>query len=62
MIMKDYKIVSKKEKLFDYLALNELESAVKNLVAEGWEPVGGVSLVFDQISNTYTASQAMIKK
>ena len=60
--MKDYKIVSKTEKLFDYLALNELESAVKNLVAKGWEPVGSVSLVFDQISNTYTASQAMIKK
>ena len=60
--MKDYKIVSKTEKLFAYLALNELESAVKNLVAEGWEPVGSVSLVFDQISNTYTASQAMIKK
>lgn len=60
--MKDYKIVSKKEKLFDYLALNELENAVKKLISEGWEPIGGVSLVFDQISNTYTASQAMIKK
>ena len=60
--MKDYKIVSKTEKLFAYLALNELENAVKKLVAEDWEPVGSISLVFDQISNTYTASQAMIKK
>ena len=40
----------------------QLENGVRNLIEEGWEPIGGVSRSPKNYPNEPTWAQAMIKK
>ena len=57
-----YKIVSAKN-TYQYNTLEKLEKEVNNLIAQGWKPLGGVSVVKPYATLTdYEAFQAMIKE
>ncbi len=57
----EYKI-ARGEKRFSVIAMTDLESEVNYLISIGWEPVGGVSVETDTISNAVVYTQAMIRR
>lgn len=43
-------------------AVTALEGLVNERLQEGWELQGGVSLAYDNETNSYSAAQAVVKK
>lgn len=52
--MQDYTIVSGNN-------LNEISQRVKSQAEKGFTPLGGVSVTFNQSTNTHTFFQSMVK-
>ena len=47
---------------FHFDAVIKLNKEVESLIKEGWKPLGGVSVVYNDVTENYTYSQAMIKE
>ena len=45
-----------------YDAAIKLNKEVETLINEGWKPLGGVSVVYNDATENYTYSQAMIRE
>ncbi len=62
--MKKYKVVNVKDQLVfsENKGLEELEKEVNDLLSNGWELVGGISIAFDSIFKVYCFSQALVKE
>ena len=59
--MKSYRVLTREDYDLDE-ALEALQQEVTAALAEGWEPVGGISITFlQQQSHTFLVAQAMSK-
>lgn len=57
----EYQIVYSSEIYEHFAAIRDLQDKVRELIKHGWQPQGGVSIVFSSYSHKYVATQAMIK-